>query len=167
MKRTSKNTMSYAKIFKEVKNKHFPELKEYKISFKQKRQKVFMNSNIFSMKDFLKQKELSPITYNKEILKQTPKKAVEAAIAHELCHKLQGLDSNPLKHLYMWVAYKLTLKSKVKLEREAHIMTVRKGFAEGLIQLRKSCEKRLKKDWDKKWSKLHLLEKEIKKHSRK
>ncbi|MAG78220.1 hypothetical protein CL616_02525 [archaeon] len=143
--------MDYNKLFQKLKNKHYPELEHYHIEFKEKNQKAFMDSHNFSIRDILNRHKLHPVTYNKETIKKSPKKATEGAIIHELAHKIQALRSNFFQSLYMGLAYRLSNKYKIKIEQEANEISIKKGFKKELLELKKYCKSRFPKE---KWAKM-------------
>lgn len=144
--------MNLQQEFKILQKKYFPEL--YDIRLVKRKQPYFMISPPFSKN----------IYYNEQIMKKCPKKARTAALVHELYHKRQFKKYNPISRLLIWISYFLSLKTRIKIEKEAHTETVKKGFAEGTKQLREFVKKRYsKKDWEKEHKKLHLTDKEINK----
>ena len=148
--------MDYNKLFQKLKNKHYPELEYFNIEFKEKNQKPFMNSHIFSLRDLFKTHKLHPVTYNKEVIKKASKKAIEGAIIHELAHKVQGLKNKFFQLIYMWIAYRLSYKYKIKIEQEANEITIKKGFQKELLELKKYCKSRFSKEKWEKMKKFHI-----------
>lgn len=142
--------MNLQQEFKTLQKKYFPKLND--IQLVKRKQSYFMISPPFSRN----------IYYSEPIMKQCPSKARTAALVHELYHKEQFKKYNPLSRLLIWIGYFISLKIRINIEREAHIETIKKGFAEGTKQLREFVKKRYsKKSWEKEHKKLHLTNKEI------
>ena len=79
--------MDYNKLLQELKQKHFPELKNREIILKKRDQKNFMTA--YPLNNY--------IYYNETIMKKCNPKARDAALIHELYHKLQFGRMNLLK----------------------------------------------------------------------
>ncbi len=144
--------MDYNAILQELKRKHFPELKNKEVILKKRNQKPFMVA--FPLSKY--------IFYNEKIMKKCNPKARSAGFIHELYHKLQFCRMNFMKKALVWIAYNLSQKVRRRIEREAHIETVKRGFGEGTILLNEYVKERLGEEaWENENSKLHLTEKEI------
>lgn len=144
--------MDYNILFQKLKTKYFPELKGKSIILKKRKQNYFMIASPLNKYVF----------YNEKIMKKCNPKAREAALIHELYHKLQFSRMNPIKRLIVWIGYKLFQSVRVKIERETHTETVKRGFGEGTILLNDYVKSRVSKEvWEKDSSKRHLSKKEI------
>lgn len=146
--------MDYDKILQKLKKKHFPELKHKEIILKKRDQPYFMFAHPLSKYIF----------YNKKIMDMCNPQARDAALIHELYHKLQFGRMNFLMRVLTFMGYKISKKIRIKIERETNIETVKRGFGKGLILLNKYVKERVSKDaWKNEHSKRHLTEKEIRK----
>ena len=144
--------MTFEKRFLQLRNKYYPKLKH--IELKKRKQDYFMIAPPFS----------KHVYYNETIIKKCNPKARDAAFIHELYHKQQFARYNPVMRLLIWIGYFTSLKVRIKIEREAHTETVKKGFGEGTILLNKFVKSRYSEQyWNKEHNKLHLSEKEIRK----
>ncbi len=102
------------------------------------------------------------IYYNESIMKKCNPKARDAALIHELYHKLQFGRMSFLKRALIRIFYKFSPKLRIKIEREAHTETVKRGFGKGTILLNAYVKQRVSPEvWKNEFSKLHLSDKEI------
>jgi len=145
--------MDYNKKLQELKQKYFPELNGYVVILKRREnQKSFMGA--YPLNEY--------IYYNEEIMKNCNPKARDSAFIHELYHKLQFFRMAFIKRVIILRIYLLSQKMRIKIEREANIETVKRGFGEGLILLNEYVKKRVGKErWENGMKDLHLTEKEI------
>ncbi len=142
--------MTVENRFLQLRNKYYPKLKH--VELKKRNQNYFMIAPPFS----------KYVYYNAEIMKKCNPKARDAAFVHELYHKQQFAQYNPITRLLIWIGYFISLRIRIKIEREAHTETIKKGFGEGTILLNKFVKSRYsKQDWNKEHSKLHFSEREI------
>jgi hypothetical protein len=145
--------MNYNKRFQELKRKYFPELKDRQIIFEKANQKVFMKAFPLNNK----------VYYNEQTMKNCPSKARDAAFVHELFHKLQFYRMNFIKRVLVLLFYLMFQKVRIKIEYEANIETVKRGFGKGLLELNEYVKKRVGKQlWENKVRDLHLSKEEIK-----
>ena len=100
-------------------------------------------------------------------MKSCPPRARDAAFVHEIYHKLQFSNMNFIKRVTVFIAYLLSQRVRIKIEREANVDTVKRGFSQGLIELNKFVKKRVGKElWENEVKDLHLTKREIKRFSK-
>lgn len=143
--------MDFQKLFREVRDKGFPEIKS-----------KFIPSDKFHFA------HASPITGNihynqKNILAlQFTEKAVKGVIAHELSHQIDFKRRSFFSKL--WITYKCKTDEIYRkgIERYADIITVKRGFGNELLEAMKLTKKKFPKDRWKRYEKAHLSMKELK-----
>ena len=148
------DSMDYNILLQELKEKHFPELRRYKIKIKPWRilKKVFMITLPFS----------KTIYYNKTAMKKCNEKALKAVLIHELYHRIQFRRLNILQKIIFIPRYHIFQNYRIKHELEAHTEVVLRGYGEELIELNKFVISRYpKKIWDEKLSNYYLTEEKI------
>ena len=140
----------------ELKNKHYPILKNNKIILKQSifLKKIFMITLPFSKK----------IYYNDRLIQKCSNKALIGVIMHELYHLYQFKKLKKWQKIVFIPKYHVKESLRIKHELEAHIEVTKMGFGEELIELNHFVKIRYpKKVWDRKWSKYYLSDEKIKK----
>ena len=76
--------MDYNLLFQKLKHKYVPELKDREVFLVKKKQRWFMVAPFVNNK----------VYYNEDIMKRCNPKARDAALVHELIHKLQAWRMN-------------------------------------------------------------------------
>lgn len=145
--------MNYNTLLKKLKEKYVPELNGIDIQLKKAKQSFLMYSSPFS----------KYIYYNEKITNKLNKEILRAVLIHELYHKVQYLKLGIFKRLIKILMYKLSNKTKEKIELEAHTETVKRGFGRGIILLRRNVISRHNKEQWAKIKHLFLTDKQVKK----
>jgi hypothetical protein len=148
--------MDYNGLLEELKNNHFPELKDENITLKPLKilKKAFMVAFPLSKN----------IHYNVNAIKTCNEAALKAVLVHELCHRVQFKNMSLSQRLILVPKYHLNDRFRQNHEREANIEVIKRGFGEELIELNKFVKNRHPKEvWENKISNYYLSDIEIQK----
>lgn len=151
------NVDKYRKIVNGLVRKSFPKLKDYKIILTEGKILNARYSAVTSYFIFFSWIHVHPKVRNYS------DNAIESLFAHELAHIDLIVNINFFQKIKFAFSWLFTKKGKEKFERDADILTVRKGYDKGLIKLKEESRKTYAKEQLKKRRKGYLTTKEIKK----
>lgn len=128
------NLQKYQRIVDEIIEKSFPELKEKKIIIKEK--------TTFSYRAHVGYYPWGMQIIISHQLRKFSHKFIKRILFHELCHleifKKWGIIRTNLDFLF----YLLSKKHRLKVEKEANILMIKKGYGKQILEVRKENLKR-------------------------
>lgn len=151
----------YKKIVKNLIRKNFPLLKKKIIFISEKKLFNLKYSAITSYFIFF-----SWIIVHPKVQKYS-KSSLDALFVHELAHINLIVNMNfiyKIKFMFRWL---FTKKEKENFERDADILTVKKGYGKGRLKLKEESKKTYTRQQLKKMRKGYLTSKQIKNYIKK
>ena len=141
----------YRKIVDELIMKHFPKLKGKKIILKEidtLDYRAHVNYSIFGLLILISTQ-----------LRKFPGWKIKRILIHELCHLEIFLKQGWLMTKLDWILYLLSKKYRIKVEKQANTLMIKKGFGKLVLSaMRENKKRRLS---------CSLTEKQIKEHMKK
>jgi hypothetical protein len=109
--------------------KSFPELKNEKIIVEERNTKKWRAHAVYSISG------LKILVSNQ--LREFPEWKVKRILIHELCHLVEFKKLGYLRTKIDFVIYSLSKKHRTKIEREANILMIRKGYGKLVLSAHK------------------------------
>jgi predicted SprT family Zn-dependent metalloprotease len=119
----------YEKIIDELIRKSFPEFKNEKIIVEERNTKKWRAHAVYSISG------LKILVSNQ--LREFPEWKVKRILIHELCHLVEFKKLGYLRTKIDFVIYLLSKKHRTKIEREANILMIRKGYGKLVLSAHK------------------------------
>lgn len=123
---------TYRNIVNRLIAKSFPELKNDKIAVEERNTKKWRAHAIYSIFG------LKILVSNQ--LREFPERKIKRILIHELCHLVEFKQLGYLRTKIDFVIYLLSKKHRTKIEREANILMIRKGYGKLVLS---ACKENL------------------------
>lgn len=153
--------MDYEKLMLKIKNNYFPELKDVTVRVKPSKFKFFRISVMGTFPP------IKNIYYNEQKIKKYNNRNLQALFAHTLAHIAQTIKLNLFQLIYFHLRYLINLNYRSKIEKEADLLVIKKGFGESLVTARKLTNKLESKNERERRKKAYYSIKNLKKLVRK